>query len=38
MKNFLADGKLTSSPTDHPYTLYLLGRTVGAPEGVGGGG
>ena len=41
MKNFLADGRLTPSgaPTDHPYTLplALLGRSVGAPEGVGGG-
>ena len=28
------------APTDHPYTLslYLLGRSVGDPEGVGGGG
>ena len=28
------------APTDHPYTLslYLLGRSVGKPEGVGGGG
>ena len=27
------------APTDHPYTLslYLLGRSVGEPEGVGGG-
>ena len=53
MKNFVADGRLTSSPpqsprpptpsgapTDHRYTLSLnlLGWSVGAPEGVGGGG
>ena len=29
-----------NTPTDHPYTLslYLLGQSVGEPEGVGGGG